>query len=293
MKQNKSLMSDAFTIVFGMLLVSAAVYYIMMPAKLILGGISGLLVVVRNYVNIPLSVLTLAVNIVLLLLGYLVIGREFGTKTVVATMVQPVCLWLFEQITPDPEPLTGDLLVDLICYMLVVGYSQAILFRINASSGGLDIIAKILNKFLGWKIGESITYSGLLIAATSLLVYERKIAVISIVGTYIYGFILDWFFDGFRIRKRVCILSESYKEIQDYIVLNMGRGATLYQAYGGMSQAPRTEIQTILEKAEYTRLLEYISKADPNAFVTVSTVNEVVGKWDTKRKIPFKNHDRK
>lgn len=270
-----------------MLIISVAVYYIMMPANLILGCISGLLMVVRNFVDIPMSVLTLVVNAFLLLLGYLVVGREFGVKTVFATLIQPVFFRLFEMITPNPEPLTGDLLIDLICYMLVLGYAQAILFRINASSGGIDIIAKILNKFFGWKIGQSMTVTGLLIAATSVLIYDRKTAVVSIVGTYLYGFILDWFFDGSRIRKRVCIISQDYEKIQEYIVRQMGRGATLYQAYGGISQTPRMEVQTILEKDEYAKLLEFIGKKDPKAFITVSTVNEVLGNWDKKKKRLF------
>lgn len=283
----KQIKKDAPIIAFAMLLVSIAVYYIMMPANLVLGGISGLLIVVRNFIDVPMSLLTLVVNAFLLLLGYLVIGREFGVKTVFATLIQPVYFRLFEWITPDPQPLTGDLVIDLICYMLVLGYAQAILFRINASSGGVDILAKIANKFFGWKIGQCMTVTGLIIAATSVLVYDRKTVVVSIVGTYLYGLVLDWFFDGFRIRKRVCIISNHYETIQDYIVRQMDRGATLYQAYGGVSQAPRMEVQTILEKDEYAKLLDYVSRTDPDAFITVSSVNEVLGNWNQKKKRLF------
>lgn len=278
---------DALTISLGILLVSATVYYIMMPANLVLGSISGLLIVVRHFIDIPMSVLTLVANALLLLLGYLVVGREFGTKTVFASLIQPVFFRVFEWITPDPQPLTGDLMMDLICHMLVLGYGQAILFRVNASSGGVDILAKIANKFFGWKIGQCMTVTGLLIAATSVLAYDRKTVVVSIAGTFLYGLVLDWFFDGFRIRKRVCIISDHYEAIEDYIVRQMDRGATLYQVYGGVSQTPRMEVQTVLEKDEYVKLLEYVSRTYPDAFITVSSVNEVLGNWNQKKKRLF------
>ena len=271
------------TMLAGMFLISAAVYYIMMPANLVLGSLSGLVLVLVNFIPLKVSALTFILNAVLLVCGYIFIGKEFGAKTVVTSLLLPVYLWIFEIVTPDVSSLSGNTVIDLACFMVVISMGQALLFNMNASSGGLDVVAKLLNKYLGFKIGESLTIAGFIIACTSIFVYDRETMVVSLIGTYIYGLVLDRYCDGFRIRKKVCILSVKYQEIQEYIVRELHRGATLYHAYGGMGLTERMEVVTILEKSEYGRLLAYIHQADPAAFVTVSTVNEVIGEWNRRR----------
>lgn len=267
----------------GMFLISAAVYYIMMPANLVLGSLSGLVLVLVNFIPLKVSTLTFILNAVLLVCGYIFIGKEFGAKTIVTSLLLPVYLWVFEIVTPDVSSLSGNTVIDLACFMVVISMGQALLFNMNASSGGLDVVAKLLNKYLGFKIGESLTIAGFIIACTSIFVYDRETMVVSLIGTYIYGLVLDRYCDGFRIRKKVCILSGRYQEIQEYIVKELHRGATLYHAYGGMGLTERMEVVTILEKSEYGKLLAYIHQADPAAFVTVSTVNEVIGEWNRRR----------
>ena len=271
------------TMLAGMFLISAAVYYIMMPANLVLGSLSGLVLVLVNFIPLKVSTLTFILNAVLLVCGYIFIGKEFGAKTVVTSLLLPVYLWIFEIVTPDVSSLSGNTVIDLACFMVVISMGQALLFNMNASSGGLDVVAKLLNKYLGFKIGESLTIAGFIIACTSIFVYDRETMVVSLIGTYIYGLVLDRYCDGFRIRKKVCILSVKYQEIQEYIVRELHRGATLYHAYGGMGLTERMEVVTILEKREYGKLLAYIHQADPAAFVTVSTVNEVIGEWNRRR----------
>ena len=271
------------TMLAGMFLISAAVYYIMMPANLVLGSLSGLVLVLVNFIPLKVSALTFILNAVLLVCGYIFIGKEFGAKTVVTSLLLPVYLWIFEIVTPDVSSLSGNTVIDLACFMVVISMGQALLFNMNASSGGLDVVAKLLNKYLGFKIGESLTIAGFIIACTSIFVYDRETMVVSLIGTYIYGLVLDRYCDGFRIRKKVCILSVKYQEIQEYIVRELHRGATLYHAYGGMGLTERMEVVTILEKSEYGKLLAYIHQADPAAFVTVSTVNEVIGEWNRRR----------
>ena len=271
------------TMLAGMFLISAAVYYIMMPANLVLGSLSGLVLVLVNFIPLKVSALTFILNAVLLVCGYIFIGKEFGAKTVVTSLLLPVYLWIFEIVTPDVSSLSGNTVIDLACFMVVISMGQALLFNMNASSGGLDVVAKLLNKYLGFKIGESLTIAGFIIACTSIFVYDRETMVVSLIGTYIYGLVLDRYCDGFRIRKKVCILSVKYQEIQEYIVKELHRGATLYHAYGGMGLTERMEVVTILEKSEYGKLLAYIHQADPAAFVTGSTVNEVIGEWNRRR----------
>lgn len=267
----------------GMFLLSVAVYYVMMPDNLVMGSLSGLVLVLVNFIPVKVSTLTFVLNAVLLVIGYIFIGKEFGLKTVLTSLMLPMYLRIFEIITPNPESLSGNIVIDLACFMVVISLGQALLFSMNASSGGLDVIAKLLNKYLGFKIGESLTIAGFIIACTSIFVYDRETMVISLIGTYIYGLVLDRYCDGFRTRKKVCILSGKYQEIQEYIVKELHRGATLYQAYGGIAHTERIEIATILEKNEYGKLLAFIHQTDPAAFVTVSTVNEVIGEWNRKK----------
>ncbi len=195
-----------------------------------------------------------------------------------------VYLAIFEKVTPDVTSLTGDVLTDMLCYMLTICFGQALLFGINASSGGLDIVAKLLNKYFYMELGKAVMIAGFVTAATSILVYDRKTLVVSILGTYLSGLVLDHFIDGFHTRKRVCIITADYQAVQDYIVKELHRGVTLYSAYGGLNHEKKTEVVTILEKNEYGKLLTYIHENDPSAFLTVSTVGEVIGEWNRNRR---------
>ena len=247
----------------GMFLMSAAVYYEMMPNNLVLGSLSGLVLVLVKIIPLPVSTITFVLNMILLVIGYIFIGREFGVKTVLASLMLPMYLRIFEILTPHVESLSGNIVIDLVCFMIVVGAGQAVLFNMNASSGGIDIVAKLINKYLGFKIGQSITIIGVLISMAAIFVYDRETMVISLVGTLIYGQVLDRFCDGFHVRKKVSILSKEHEKIQNYI------------------HAEHVEVVTILEKNEYGKLLSFIHETDEHAFVTVSTVNEVVGAWNT------------
>lgn len=269
----------------GMFLMSAAVYYLMMPNDLVLGSLSGLVMVLAKVIPLKISTLTLILNILLLIAGYVFIGKDFGLKTVLTSLMLPMYLRIFEIITPNTESLSGNLVIDLVCFMVLISSGQALLFNMNASSGGIDVIVKILNKYLGLKMGQGLTIAGFVIAFTSIFVYDRQTMVISLVGTYIYGIVLDRFCDGFHVRKKVCILSEKYQNIQEYIVRELNRGATLYHAYGGVNHTEHMEVVTILEKSEYGKLISYIHQEDASAFVTVSTINEVIGQWNKKSKL--------
>ena len=265
----------------AIIFLSAAVYYEMMPNNLVLGSLSGLVLVLVKIIPLPVSTITFVLNMILLVIGYIFIGREFGVKTVLASLMLPMYLRIFEILTPHVESLSGNIVIDLVCFMIVVGAGQAVLFNMNASSGGIDIVAKLINKYLGFKIGQSITIIGVLISMAAIFVYDRETMVISLVGTLIYGQVLDRFCDGFHVRKKVSILSKEHEKIQNYIVKELRRGATIYPAYGGLDHAEHVEVVTILEKNEYGKLLSFIHETDEHAFVTVSTVNEVVGAWNT------------
>lgn len=267
---------DLLTITFATIIVAAAVYFFLIPSHVSVGSISGLAMVLENFIPLKISVITLVLNFFLLILGFLFIGKEFGAKTVYTSLLVPVALAVFEVFFPDSQSFTSDPFLDMLCYIFVVSVGQAMLFNRNASSGGLDIVAKFLNKYLHMDLGKALSLAGMCVALSSAFVYDKKIVVLSVLGTYISGIVLDHFIFGFNIKKRVCIISKRGEEIKDFILHNLHSGATIYEATGAYDNQPKKEIITIVDKNEYGMLMNYISKTDKNAFVTVYAVNEVI-----------------
>lgn len=278
----KAAIMDYAMITIGMAIVSCAVYFFMIPGNVVAGGISGLVLVLSHFLPLSISLMTFILNTILLILGFIFIGKEFGTKNIYTSILLPLFLAIFEAAFPNQPSLTNDAILDPLCYVLLISFGSAILFNANASSGGLDIVAKLLNKFFHLDLGKALSAAGIVIAATSILVYDTKTLVISILTTYFNGIVLDHFIVGFRIKKRICILSSAYPLIQKFIIENLGRGVTLYKAIGGYDNVERTELITILTRSEYQKLMNFIHKTDPHAFVTVYTVNEVAGYFKTK-----------
>lgn len=268
-------LKEYFIITFGAVLAAAAIYFFMMPCNLVIGSGSALAMVLNNFIPLPVSVISLLLNIIFLILGFLLIGREFGAKTVYTSIMVPVSLGVFELLLPNFKSLTEDPLLDMICYILIVGVAMAILFSHNASSGGLDIVAKIISKYLKMGIGTAVSVSGLVVAFMSVLCYDMKTVILSLLGTYFGGMIVDHFIFGLNIKRRVCIISPELDKIVDFILHELHSGATLYESIGAFDRTPREEVVTIVDKNEYRRLMDYVKAVDPKAFVTVYSVNEM------------------
>ena len=272
---NKRSVKEFSMIVIGLAIVSAAVYFFMLPSHVSVGSASALAMIISNFVPLPVSIITLIMNIFLLLLGYLLIGPEFGLKTIFCATLMPGMLWVLEQVFPNFQSLTQDPLLDVICYILVVGVGLAILFSCNASSGGLDIVAKLMNKYLRMELGKAMSVSGMLVALSSAMCYDKKTVVISVLGTYFGGMILDHLIFGINIKRKVCIISPKVDEIVDFILHDLHSGCSLYDAIGAYDQVTRREINVIVDKQEYRALMDYMKKTDPKAFMTVYSVNEI------------------
>ena len=281
----------------GMAVAAAAVYYFMVPSKLVLGSISGLSIVVANVltmIGIPVKVswIVTAINAVLLILAWLLIGKEFGAKTVYTAMILGPLLEFWEWVCPYErliEPgltsVMGDPLLDLIVFVLIVSISQTILFSINASTGGLDILAKIVNKYLHFDIGVSVTVAGAIICCTAFAINPFRMVVIGLVGTWLNGLALDYFMASVNKRKRICIVSDRNEEIRAYIVDTLERGCTLYDVHGGYSGNPHVEIQALLTQDEFASVMNFVKKNDIQAFITAGNVSEIYGMWNkSKRK---------
>lgn len=268
-------LKEYFIITFGAVLAGAAIYLFMLPCNLVIGSGSALAMVLNNFIPLPISVISLILNVIFLTLGFLLIGPEFGAKTVYTSIIVPATIGVFELVLPKFESFTKDPLLDMICYILILGVAMAILFSHNASSGGLDIIAKIMSKYLKIGLGTAVSVSGLAVACLSAICYDTKTVILSLLGTYFGGMIVDHFIFGLNIKRRVCIISPELDGIVDYILHELHSGATLYESMGAFDRTPREEVVTIVDKNEYRRLMDYVKKVDPKAFVTVYSVNEM------------------
>ena len=258
------------------LIIAAAVFFFLVPSHAAVSSISGLAIVLSNLVPLSVSAITMILNVVLLIVGFLLCGHEFGFKTVYTSILLPVFLGLFELLLPDNGSLTGDATLDVACYIFVVSIGLSILFNRNASSGGLDIVAKIMNRYLHMDLGRAMSLSGMLVALSSALVYDKKTVVLSVLGTYLNGMVLAHFIFGQNRKRRVCIISRDKEEqIRDWIVHTLKSGATIYQAQGAYDGTVRNEIITIVDKNEYQKLMQYITREDPDAFITVYNVSDM------------------
>lgn len=256
-------------------IIAAAVYFFLVPSHASVSSISGLGIVLANFVLLPLSAITMILNVVLLVIGFLTCGREFGAKTVYTSILLPAFIGLFERLFPNLGSLTDSQELDVLCYILVVSVGLSILFNRNASSGGLDIVAKIMNKYLHMDLGKAMSLSGMCVALSAALVYDKKTVVLSVLGTYFNGLVLDHFIFDHNIKRRVCIITGKEEELRRFIIEDLHSGATVYESYGAYNMQKRREIITIVDKAEYQKLMSYMNREDPQAFITVYTVSDM------------------
>lgn len=288
---------DFIVITLAMSIAAAAIYYFLLPGNLVLGSVSGLAIVVSNLlagvgVTMKVSAVVTIINALCLLLGYIMLGKEFGIKTAYASLVFGPLMDFWDLVLPYQrllEPgstsIMGDLWLDLLCFVLILSASQAILFRMNASTGGLDIPAKILNVYYHMDIGTSVTIAGMIICCTAFFVNPVRLVIVGIVGTWLNGLIVDYFTISLNKRKRVCIISDEYERIREYIVNTVSRGCSLYDVEGGYSGNMTKEIQSILTQDEFASLMTFIRENEIPAFITAGNVSEVYGIWSPHHRI--------
>ena len=266
---------EAAILTVAVAIIAAAVYFFLVPSHASVSSISGLGIVLSNFVPLSLSAITMILNVVLLIIGFFTCGREFGAKTVYTSILLPVFIGLFERLFPDIGSLTDSQELDVLCYILVVSVGLSILFNRNASSGGLDIVAKIMNKYLHIELGRAMSLSGMCVALSAALVYDKKTVVLSVLGTYFNGLVLDHFIFDHNIKRRVCIITQKEEELRHFILTDLHSGATVYESYGAYNMEKRREIITIVDKGEYQKLMDFMNREDPRAFITVYTVSDM------------------
>ena len=271
----KSIIKETSILTVGVAIIAAAVYFFLVPSHASVSSISGLGIVLSNFIPLPLSAITMILNVVLLIIGFFTCGREFGVKTVYTSVMLPLFLGVFEGIFPDFGSMTNSQELDVLCYILVVSVGLSILLNRNASSGGLDIVAKIMNKYLHMDLGKAMSLSGMCVALSAALVYDKKTVVLSLLGTYFNGLVLDHFIFDHNIKRRVCIITKKEEELRQFIIHDLHSGATIYESIGAYNMEKRNEIITIVDKGEYQKLMNYMNREDPKAFITVYTVSDM------------------
>ena len=271
----KSIIKETSILTVAVAIIAAAVYFFLVPSHASVSSISGLGIVLSNFIPLPLSAITMILNVVLLIIGFFTCGREFGVKTVYTSVMLPLFLGVFERIFPDFGSMTNSQELDVLCYILVVSVGLSILFNRNASSGGLDIVAKIMNKYLHMDLGKAMSLSGMCVALSAALVYDKKTVVLSVLGTYFNGLVLDHFIFDQNIKRRVCIITKKEEELRRFIIHDLHSGATIYESIGAYNMEKRNEIITIVDKGEYQKLMNYMNREDPKAFITVYTVSDM------------------
>ena len=276
-KQNRALaaVQEVCILTAAVAVIAAAVYFFLVPSHTSVSSISGLGIVLSNFVPLPLSAITMILNVVLLLIGFLTCGREFGAKTVYTSILLPFFIGVLERVFPDIGSLTDSQELDVLCYVLVVSVGLSILFNRNASSGGLDIVAKIMNKYPHMDLGRAMSLSGMCVALSAALVYDKKTVVLSVLGTYFNGLVLDHFIFDHNIKRRVCIITKKEEALRHFIIHDLHSGATVYESYGAYNLEKRREIITIVDKSEYQKLMNFMNREDPQAFITVYTVSDM------------------
>lgn len=271
----KKIIKETSILTVAVAIIAAAVYFFLVPSHASVSSISGLGIVLSNFIPLPLSAITMILNVVLLIIGFFTCGREFGVKTVYTSVMLPLFLGVFERIFPDFGSMTNSQELDVLCYILVVSVGLSILFNRNASSGGLDIVAKIMNKYLHMDLGKAMSLSGMCVALSAALVYDKKTVVLSVLGTYFNGLVLDHFIFDHNIKRRVCIITKKEEELRQFIIHDLHSGATIYESIGAYNMEKRNEIITIVDKGEYQKLMNYMNREDPKAFITVYTVSDM------------------
>lgn len=271
----KSILIEINILTIAIAIIAVAVYFFLVPSHTSISSMSGLGIVLSNFVPLPLSAITMILNVVLLIIGFFTCGKEFGLKTVYTSVMLPVFLGIFENIFPNTGSITNSQELDVLCYILVVSVGLSILFNRNASSGGLDIVAKIINKYFHMELGKAMSLSGMCVALSAALVYDKKTVVLSVLRTYFNGIVLDHFIFDHNIKRRVCIITKKEEELRQFIVRDLHSGATIYEAIGAYNMEKRNEIITIVDKGEYQKLMKYINQEDPEAFITVYTVSDM------------------
>lgn len=262
----------------GMIMVACGMYFFLMPNNLATGGANGLAIVINSFVpTISVGMIMIFINIVLFILAFIFIGKEFGVKTIYASFGVSFIILILERTVVISHSLTGDVFLELILGILISGVGMGIVFNQDASTGGTDIIAKILNKFFHIDLGKGVLLSDLFITIMAAFAFNIKASLYAMLGVIINGFVIDALIEGINMQKEVTVISNKSQNIKEFIINDLDRGVTVYNGKGGYENNSQDIIVVIIGRREFIKLRNFIKEIDKDAFITVSNVCEVFG----------------
>ncbi|EFB93170.1 YitT family protein [Prevotella bivia] len=283
---------ELFIMTFGMFIAALGLHFFLIPSKLIVGSITGLSIVLSKLVGfISIGQMIFGINAILLILSFILIGNEFGAKTVYTALILGPMIDFISNIVPMKDSIFTTYIgtqaipnpwFDLLSFVLILSASQAILFSINASTGGLDILAKIFNKYFHIQLGTAVTIAGGLICCTAFLINPVHLVVIGLIGTWLNGLILNYFMSSMNSKTRVFIISDDYVRIKTFITEHLGKGCTLHEVIGGYSGDRKIQLEVVLDKDDFGKLIDYMGKEQIPSFISSDVVSEVYGQWKKK-----------
>ncbi|NLC03295.1 MAG: YitT family protein [Tissierellia bacterium] len=265
----------------GVIISALGLYFFLMPSNLATGGATGLAIVLSHLLPISMGILLGIINLTLFIIAFIVLGRDFGGYTLYASLALSFIIAALEKLVPMNQPVTDDLFINLIFGVFIIGVGMGIVFNQNASTGGTDIIAKIINKYTHIDIGKSLLMSDFLISLFAGLVFGPRLGMYALLGTVINSLIIDKMISGFNVKINMIIISDEFESINKYILEEIIRGTTIYQATGGFSKEDKDIINTIVSRREYIKIRDFVRLADKKAFVSISYVSEVEGEGFT------------
>ncbi|MDF2521579.1 MAG: YitT family protein [Clostridia bacterium] len=265
-------------VTIGSILVAAGIHFFLVPNNLAAGGVSGLAMVIGRYApSIPIGLLMLVMNVILFVVAFILLGSGFGAKTIYSSLSLSGIIWLFERIMPMNAPITGDVFIELIFGILISAIGMGIIFNQDASTGGTDIIAKIINKYAHIDIGKSLLLSDFVITLLAAIAFDARTGMYALLGVVINGFVIDTVIEGLNVSKQVMIISSKAEEVKRFILEDLGRGATVYTAKGAFTEEEKEIITTTIGRKEVIRLKNFISEIDKRAFMTIIDAHETLG----------------
>ena len=266
-----------FKINVGLITIALGLYFFLMPSNLATGGATGLSIILSHLIPIPMGVILGILNILLFILAFTVLGKDFGGYTLYASLFLSFMITALETVMPMTQPVTDDLFINLIFGVFIIGVGMGIVFNQNASTGGTDIIAKIINKYTHIEMGKSLLMSDFLISLFAGFVFGPRLGMYALLGTVINSLIIDKMIAGFSVKINMTIISNEFDSINKYILEEIVRGTTIYQATGGYSNEEKKIINTIVSRREYIKIRNFVRLADTKAFVSISYITEVEG----------------
>ena len=261
----------------GVIVSALGLYFFLMPSNLATGGATGLAIVLSQLIALPMGILLGIINVLLFILAFAILGKDFGGYTLYASLLLSFCIYALENLVSMNQPITDDLFINLIFGVFIIGVGMGIVFNQNASTGGTDIIAKIINKYTHIDLGKSLLISDFTISLFAAIVFGPRLGMYALLGTVINSLIIDKMIAGFNVKINVVIVSNEFNSINRFILDEIVRGTTIYQATGGYSNEDKRVINTIVSRREYIRIRNFVRLVDSKAFLSVSYVSEVEG----------------